>query len=249
MLWHNQLVPNSFCKLKQLEVYQCENLMNIFPPYMLRRLQNLEDLQIRNCNLVEEVFEVRWANFDEIYEKGSTQLKNLNLFSLPKLKHVWTSDLEAILTFQNLRQVQVSECETLKSLFPTSVAKSLEQLESLLIHDCGLMEEIVALEEGLETTTKFVFPRITFLSLKSLPELKCFYPGKHTSRWPSLEELTICKCNKVRIVASNELSFPNTDGSGHCVPVRQPLFCVEKVWICTCFSVNMDITLSVIILK
>ena len=84
---------------------------------MLRRLQNLEDLEIRNCNLVEEVFEVRWTNFDEIYEKGSTQLKNLNLVGLPKLKHVWTSDLEAILTFQNLRQVQVSKCETLKSLF------------------------------------------------------------------------------------------------------------------------------------
>ena len=249
MLWHNQLIPNSFCKLKQLEVNQCENLMNIFPPYMLRRLQNLEDLRIRNCNLVEEVFEVRWANFDEIYEKGSTQLKNLNLFSLPKLKHVWTSDLEAILTFQNLRQVQVSECETLKSLFPTSVAKSLEQLESLLINDCGLMEEIVALEEGLETTTKFVFPRITFLSLKSLPELKCFYPGKHTSKWPSLKSLTISKCDKVKIVASNELSLPNTNGLGHHVPIQRPLFIIEKVWICTCFFVNMDMTHNVIILK
>ena len=229
MLWHNQLVPDSFCKLNQLCVDQCENLMNIFPPNMLRRLQNLEDLQITNCNSVEEVFEVRQANVDERYEKGSTQLRVLKLFNLPKLKHVWTSDLEAILTFQNLRQVEVSKCETLKSLFPTSVAKSLEQLESLLIHDCGLMEEIVALEEGLETMTKFVFPRITFLSLKSLPELKCFYPGKHTSKWPSLKSLTISKCDKVKIVASNELSLPNTNELGHHVPIQRPLFIIEKV--------------------
>ena len=165
------------------------------------------------------------------------------------LKHVWTSDPEAILPFQNLRKVEVSQCKTLKSLFPISVAKSLEQLESLHINDCGLMEEIVAFEEGLETTTEFMFPRITSVSLEFLPKLKCFYPRKHTSKWPSLKELTICKCNEVRIVASNELSFPNTDGLGHCVPVRQPLFCVEKVWICTCFYVNMDMTLSVIILK
>ena len=165
------------------------------------------------------------------------------------LKHVWTSDPEAILTFQNLRKVEVSQCKTLKSLFLISVAKSLEQLESLHINDCGLMEEIVALEEGLETTTEFVFPRITSLNLELLPELKYFSPGKHTSKWPSLKTLKIRKCNKVRIVASNELSFPNTDVSGHRVPVQQPLFCVEKVWICTCFSVNMDITLSVIILK
>ena len=164
------------------------------------------------------------------------------------LKHVWTSDPEAILPFQNLRKVEVFQCKTLKSLFPISVAKSLEQIESLDIDDCGLMEEIVAFEEGLETT-EFVFPRITSVSLKLLPQLKCFYPGKHTSKWPSLKELKICKCNKVRIVASNQLSFPNTDGSGHRVPVQQPLFCVEKVWICTCFSVKMDITLGVIILK
>ena len=241
MLWHNQLVPDSFCKLNRLHVDQCENLMNIFPPNMLRRLQNLEDLQITNCNLVEEVFEVRQANVDERYEKGSAQLRVLNLFNLPKLKHVWISYPEAILTFQNLRKVDVSQCKTLKSLFPISVAKSLEQLESLHINDCGLMEEIVALEEGLETTTEFVFPRITSLSLELLPELKYFYPGKHTSKWPSLKFLKICKCNKVRIVASNELSFPNTDGLDHRVPVQQPLFLIQKVWICTCFFINMDI--------
>ena len=166
MLWHNQLVPNSFCKLNRLRVDQCENLMNIFSHNMLRRLQNLEDLEIRNCNSVEEVFEVRQTNVDERYEKGFAQLRVLDLFNLSKLKHVWTSDPEAILTFQNLRKVNVSQCKTLKSLFPISVAKSFEQLESLHIRDCGLMEEIVALEEGLETTTKFVFPRITSLSLK-----------------------------------------------------------------------------------
>ncbi|XP_075641868.1 putative disease resistance protein At4g27220 isoform X2 [Castanea sativa] len=228
MLWHNQLVPDSFCKLNQLRVDQCENLMNIFPPNMLRRLQNLEDLRIENCNSIEEVFEVKRANVDERYEKGSTQLRILILCSLPKLKHVWTSNLEAILTFQNLREVQVSKCETLKSLFPISVAKSLEQLDSLYIDNCGLMEEIVALEEGLETTTKFVFPRITVLSLQSLPKLKCFYPGKHTSEWPSLKSLTIRKCEKVKIVSMNELSFPNTDELGHHVSVQHPLFFIEK---------------------
>ena len=229
MLWHNQLVPDSFCKLNQLSVDQCENLMIIFPPNMLRRLQNLKTLQISDCNLVEEIFVVRGANVDEICDKGSTQLRYLTLLNLPKLNNVWTLDLEAILTFQNLRQVQVFKCKTLKSLFPVSVAKSLEQLKSLRINNCELMEEIVALEEGLETTTKFVFPQVTSLTLESLPELKYFYPGKHTSVWPSLKILTISKCDKVRIVASNELSFPNADGLGDQLSVLQPLFLIEKV--------------------
>ena len=218
MMWHNQLVRDSFCKLQQLHVDSCENLMNIFPPNMLRRLQNLETLRIYNCKSVEEVFEIRGVNVNE----------SMYLVSLPKLKHVWSSDPQTMLTFQNLRQVLVFGCESLKSLFPASVAKSLEQLETLDINDCGL-EEIVAMEEGLETTTKFVFPRLISLSLKMLPDLKCFYQGKHTLEWLSLKKLEIHKCDKLKIVASNDLNFPNTNELGHHLPIQQSLFLIEKV--------------------
>ncbi|KAF3962351.1 hypothetical protein CMV_013119 [Castanea mollissima] len=229
MLWHNQLNPDSFCKLKQLCVGDCENLINIFQPNILRRLQNLEDLQIRNCNLVEEVFEVQGKNGDEICDMVvSTQFKVLKLINLPNLKHVWSSGSQEILTFQNLREVEVSNCKSMKSLFPASVAKSLEQLKKLKIYDCGL-EEIVAMEEGLETVTKFVFPQLYSLSLFSLPELKCFYPGKHTSEWPSLNSLYISKCDKVKIFAASELSLSDTNELGHNVPVQQALFLIEKV--------------------
>ncbi|KAK4573418.1 hypothetical protein RGQ29_031399 [Quercus rubra] len=229
MLWHKQLDPDSFCKLKQLCVDDCENLINIFQPNILRRLPNLEDLQIRNCNLVEEVFEVQGKNGDEICDMVvSTQFKVLKLINLPNLKHVWSSDPQAISTFQNLHEVEVSNCKSMKSLFPASVAKSLKQLKKLKIHDCGL-EEIVAMEEGLETVTKFAFPQLVSLSLQLMPDLKCFYLGKHTIEWPSLKQLMILKCDKVKIVAFNELSFPNTDALGHDVPIRQPFFQIEKV--------------------
>ncbi|KAK4573423.1 hypothetical protein RGQ29_031402 [Quercus rubra] len=229
MLWHNyQLVPDSFCKLKKLGVARCKNLMNIFPPNMLRRLQNLENLEIRDCNSVEEVFDNREENVDEICDTVSNKLKVLTLFNLPKLKHVWSLNVQAILTFQNLHNIKVSNCKSLKSLFPVSVAKSLEQLQHLEIRDCGL-EEIVAMEEGLEIVTKFVFPRLFQLNLISLPELKCFYPGKHTSEWPSLKYLRISKCDKVKTFASNELSFLDTNELGHHVPVQQPFFLIEKV--------------------
>ncbi|KAK4573424.1 hypothetical protein RGQ29_031402 [Quercus rubra] len=240
MLWHNQLDLDSFCKLKQLHVDDCENLINIFQPNILRRLQNLEDLQIRNCNLVEELFEVQGKNGDEICDMVvSTQFRVLKLINLPNLKHVWSSGSQAILTFQNLHEIEVSNCKSMKSLFPASVAKSLKQLKKLKIHDCGL-EEIVAMEEGLETVTKFVLPQLVSLSLELMPDLKCFYPGKHTIEWPSLKQLMILKCDKVKIVALNELSFPNTDGLGYDVPIRQPFFEIEKV----AFSNLEDICIS-----
>ena len=243
MLWHNyQLVPDSFCKLKKLGVARCKNLMNIFPPNMLRRLQNLEILEIRDCNSVEEVFDIRGVNVDEICDTVSNKLRVLTLFNLPKLKHVWSLNVQAILTFQYLYNIKVSNCKSLKSLFPVSVAKSLEQLQHLEIRNCGL-EEIVAMEEGLETVTKFVFPRLFYLCLFSLPELKCFYPGKHTSEWPSLKYLYISKCDKVKTFASNELSFSDTNELGHHVPVQQSLFLIEKVWTCPCLFVNIYISI------
>ena len=89
MLWDNgQLVPDSFCKLKKLGVARCKNLMNIFRPNMLRRLQNLVNLEIRDCNSVEEVFDIRGKNVDEICDMVSNKLKVLTLFNLRKLKHV-----------------------------------------------------------------------------------------------------------------------------------------------------------------
>ena len=40
------------------------------------------------------------------------------------------------------------------------------------------MEEIVAKEEGIETTTLFVFPQLTTLTLRNFPELKEFLSRK-----------------------------------------------------------------------
>ena len=74
---------------------------------MLRRLQNLENLEIRDCNSVEEVFDIRGVNVDEICDTVSNKLRVLTLFNLPKLKHVWSLDLQAILTFQNLRTFKI----------------------------------------------------------------------------------------------------------------------------------------------
>ncbi|KAL0005763.1 hypothetical protein SO802_013324 [Lithocarpus litseifolius] len=237
-LWHNQLVPDSFCKLNQLHVNNCENLMNIFPPNMLRRLQNLESLLISDCNSVEEVFEVRGANVNEICGMVPTQLRVLTLINLPKLKHVWTSDLLSTLTFQALREVQVSNCKGLKSLFPASVAKSLEQLERLQISDSGL-EEIIAVEEGSETV-QFMFPRIFSLSLELLPELKCFYPRKHNSEWPSLKFLEIYKCDKVKIIALNELNSPETKELDYHLSIQQPLFLIEKDTLSNLENLKLD---------
>ena len=225
MIWPDQLISDFFCKLETLTISGCTNLTNIVPPNMLRTLRNLKELKIEKCGSIEEVFDIQGTNnVEESRDIAAAELISLTLRNLEKVKHVWNMDPQEIITFGKLRTIEIEGCSSLKSVFPTSVAKALMQLEELEIEDCATVEEIVAKEEGIETTTLFVFPQLTTLELQNLPELKSFYPGKHISKWLLLNHLQIENCNKLKIFGSNKESVEATNGLGHDVGVIQDLF-------------------------
>ena len=230
MIWPDQLISDFFCKLEILTISGCTNLTNIVPPNMLRTLRNLKVLNIEKCGSIEEVFDIQGTNIvEESRDIAAAELISLTLRNLEKVKHVWNMDPQGIITFEKLRTIEIWGCSSLKSVFPTSVAKALMQLEKLGIGNCATVEEIVAKEEGIETTTLFVFPQLT-LELQNLPELKSFYPGNHTLEWPSLKVLRIKKCDKLKVFGSNKSSVEETNGlSHHASLILQPLFFVEKV--------------------
>ncbi|KAL4605324.1 hypothetical protein ACB092_09G020400 [Castanea dentata] len=188
IIWHNQLAEYSFLKLQSLLVQYCENLVNIFQSNMLTKFQSLKRLYVYDCGSLQEVFELQRHNVRESHVVMAIPLKRLMLQCLPKMKHVWNKEPQGIFSFQNLQKISVWECESLKSLFPASVARCLVQLEDLLIVNCGV-EEIVSREDVAEPAARFVFPKVTVLVLSQLPKLKWFCRGVHTSKWPLLKEL------------------------------------------------------------
>ncbi|KAJ6762339.1 PHOSPHATASE putative-RELATED [Salix koriyanagi] len=199
MIWHTEFHSDSFCKLKVLRVKQGNKLLNIFPPNMLRRFQNLELLEVGDCASLEEVFDLRsLMNEKESHVVTAFKLKNMYVWNLQKLKKVWNTNPHGILSFQNLHLVNAWNCPSLKSLFPASVALGLPQLEELKLDSCGL-EEIVAEEERLGEAPKFVFPKTSSFTLWDLPKLKSFYPGRHTSEWPVLKKLDVYLCDEVPV--------------------------------------------------
>ncbi|KAF3447929.1 hypothetical protein FNV43_RR08636 [Rhamnella rubrinervis] len=200
-IWHTQLASDSFCKLIQFRVQSCSSLKHILVPGILERLQNLEELIVMDCESVEAVFEVEGKSGGD-YNQSE------------------------IFIFQNLTEVIIWDCKSLKNVFPAPVAKHLEKLEKFRINNCEVLEQIVAEEEvGLQTiiTPKFVFPRLMILSLALLPQLRSFYPGKHTSMWPSLKEL-IFDCDKIEILAEEYSSFQQQQHEH----AKRPLFLFEK---------------------
>ncbi|MFQ6635711.1 hypothetical protein Gotur_010283, partial [Gossypium turneri] len=218
-IWDGQLHTNSFSKLKELNVKECDVLLNIFSPFLLGVFQRLEKLKVTDCASLEEVFQlqVQGLDIEETYAVHS-QLREVNLVRLPKLKHVWTKHRKGNISFENLQDVFILECGSLKTLFPFSIAKDLLQLEGLTINRCGL-EEIVSksVEDSDEQEICFAFNQLSFLRLWYLPNLTCFYPGMHRTTWPALKQLKISGCERIKIFGHEESEIPH------------PLFVIEKV--------------------
>ncbi|KAB1227795.1 hypothetical protein CJ030_MR1G017589 [Morella rubra] len=221
-VWDNQFAANSFCKLQILRVRTCANVKSIFPSRMLEVIfQCLNTLHIVDCYSLREVFDIEVPSFQETRPVTTTQLKNLLLTYLPKLKHIWNKDPGGIFSFQNLQEVIIVGCERIKSIFPASISENLMQLEFLKIENCGV-EVIIEKEEGREVATTLEFPKLTSLELLSLPNLKCFFPGARPSKWPLLKILCVLDCKGIEIFALKYSSFQET------FQLRQPLFVVEE---------------------
>ncbi|GLU09185.1 hypothetical protein SLE2022_260580 [Rubroshorea leprosula] len=195
IIWHHQLPADSFCKLKNLSISSCDKLLNIFPSYKLARLlTSVEELSVSNCDSLEDIFELGELNVEESHAVVNTRLRDLSLWDLPRLKHLWSRDPCRILTFRNLWSVAVVLCKNLKNIFSASLAMDLQQLEVLKIEECDVMEEVVALEVGDEAVPRFALPHLSTIELRVLPSLKYFYPRKHIIECSKLKDFYASGC-------------------------------------------------------
>ncbi|CAJ2659433.1 unnamed protein product [Trifolium pratense] len=96
-LWHNQLAPNSFCKLKQLKIQSCNKLSNVFPSYVLDKLQNLEIVTATYCNALEVVFATQVS-----------KPRQLKVTECPNLNHVFA--LSMAKEIQHLQELYIEKC-------------------------------------------------------------------------------------------------------------------------------------------
>ncbi|RVW53266.1 hypothetical protein CK203_091620 [Vitis vinifera] len=184
---------------------------------MLKRLSSLQILKIVDCNSVEEVFHLESIDSKESHDIPALQLQELCLDNLKNVKCVWNKAPQGLLTYQNLKSVQVSHCPSLEVPFPGYVVRSLLQVEEVDINSYGV-EEIVAHEDVAKVVTMFLFPEVTSLTNSCLKQLERFYLGLHNLEWPMLKTL------KVESHESLEKLASKLDK-----PVEQPIFLCDKV--------------------
>ncbi|XP_058755538.1 uncharacterized protein LOC131628728 isoform X2 [Vicia villosa] len=225
-VWHYQ-----FQTSKVLQVQNCEKIVTVFPSSMQKTYNNLEQLLVENCALVEEIFELTSI------ENSSTEviipMKVIILGGLPKLKNIWSMDPQGILSFHSLQSFCLYQCESMEYLFPLSVATSCLDLKELVIRYCGNMKEIVS-EKRQSTCTSpiFEFNQLTIIQLGNLYSLKAFYAGNHTLRCPSLRTIDVTKCKKLNLYNSGTLptsSLKRCKDENLPDSFQQPLFIIEEV--------------------
>ncbi|KAI8557045.1 hypothetical protein RHMOL_Rhmol05G0303600 [Rhododendron molle] len=100
-IWDKNLLPaESFCLLRDLEVYNCEKLMNVVPSHMLPLLKSIENLEVSLCPEMEVmvVLEKREEETQETTNKDMIivfpRLRKMTLRGLENLKVPSTADSE-----------------------------------------------------------------------------------------------------------------------------------------------------------
>ncbi|KAJ1392582.1 P-loop containing nucleoside triphosphate hydrolase [Sesbania bispinosa] len=202
-IWNHELPSDSFGRLDTLIIEECDKFVNVFPCYMEGIFQSLCNLRVTNCRSMKAIFDLDDKKQDT---GGVTNLQDVHLEILPKLKHVWkwNKDRKGIFNLNKLQKIWIQDCDCLENIFPFSEAKYLNNLGHLVVWDCSKLREIIAKEEGTNIDTSsnnisFEFPNLTTIKFSKLPKLKTFYPGAYELSCEKLNDLSVELCDKLEL--------------------------------------------------
>ncbi|XP_022718853.1 disease resistance protein At4g27190-like [Durio zibethinus] len=229
-IWNGQAQAECFRKLKVLELRGFPKQSASLASCFFSSLMSLEKLVIGDASF-DKIFQCEGLAGEEKHAWTFHCLAELKLFKLPELMHLWKEGFHPGPMFQNLRNLEVLECDKLKNLAPSlasfqnlrilevskchgfinlvthSTAKSLMQLTRMSITHCKIIENIVACaDDGIKDG--IVFSQLKCLKLFCLPNIECFCLGSYPLVFPSLEELIVTECPKMKIFSEGELSAP-----------------------------------------
>ncbi|XP_054780230.1 uncharacterized protein LOC129287958 isoform X2 [Prosopis cineraria] len=193
-----------------------------------KSIPNMEKLRV-GCSNFKAIFTSHRPNVDQHTQTFFSQLKEIQLDSLPKLKSIgleqsWVApvleNLETLrmrncpclmnlvtstASFSKLRELHVSNCQGLVYLITPSTARSLVLLEELSIDRCGSIQEIVAKEDE-SNEDEITFSKLKRFFLNTLQRLGSFHAGNCTFNFPSLELVTVHQCPRMRIFSGGTIN-------------------------------------------
>ncbi|KAK8570834.1 hypothetical protein V6N13_103233 [Hibiscus sabdariffa] len=192
MLYH----PNveSFGQLRYMKVKNCNMMKNLFSFSIVKRLCQLEELEISDCENITNLI----VEKEEVDENDILEFNKLRILKLNKLNRFSGSWCSAI-TFQS------STC-----LFDKKV--NFPVLEKLEIRGMDNLERLWA-----DQLVEHSFSKLTSISLWKCPKLLNVFPGNMLTRLQRLERLIIKRCKSVE-----EIIYEGGNSSSGGMPSLSP---------------------------
>ncbi|XP_076933432.1 putative disease resistance protein At5g05400 [Bidens hawaiensis] len=185
----------SLCQYsRQIYIEGCHALSCVIQSYAAGPMQ-LQELSIVRCNAMEEVFETKEINDNNISgcSSSTATMKNSIVYKL-----------------SNLKTLKVSACDSLGNIFTFSTLESIKKLETLEISMCKAMKVIVKEEYG-EAMNKdvVIFPKLKSIQLGGLPNLVGFFLGMNIDfQFPLLDHVGIDGCPQMIVFTSGWSTTP-----------------------------------------
>ncbi|XP_052304423.1 uncharacterized protein LOC18096055 isoform X6 [Populus trichocarpa] len=166
------------CNLTILVVNGCKRLTHVFTYGMIASLVQLKVLKTSSCEELEQIIA---KDDDERYQ----MLSGDHLISL---------------CFPSLCEIEVEECNKLKSLFPVAMASGIPELQLLKITKASQFLGVFGQNDQashVNVEKEMVLPKLKELSLEQLPCIVCFSFGCCDFLFPRLEKLKVYECAKL----------------------------------------------------
>ncbi|MBA0618683.1 hypothetical protein Godav_027989, partial [Gossypium davidsonii] len=229
-------------QLEEIEVSHCNNMREFIIVEKEEEIgenDNLEFPQLRSLSLrYLPTFNGAWYSQKTLQSVTwlfgkmvlfPVALEELYLDSVNGIEKIWHDDqlLTVSLGVQSLTRLEVWECHKLKCAFTSSMVKSFVQLETLIVSHCDEMEDIIegilSGEERINNSIR-VFPKLNWLKLNNLSNLKRFCCGINRIEFPFLRKLEIKKCRVLSAFHFETASIGNNISFDPSVPRPQYLF-------------------------
>ncbi|XP_052724008.1 uncharacterized protein LOC108322591 [Vigna angularis] len=221
----------SFPSLEELSVRNCHEMITLCPGRLKADKLSLVRIYYHNSPLKTDLNSTMRKEFGRKISK----LNELDLKSRPGLQEIWRGALhipdfcfseldtlivedcqflsDAVLPFHllsllpKLKTLEVRNCDSVKTIFPESVAKDIVKLEALIVEHCQSLRAIVAKEysEGEELVEdEMIFSQLIYLKVESCNSLPYLFRSSTAKCLGKLEIMAINKCKSVEEIISKK---------------------------------------------
>ncbi|KAL9451053.1 hypothetical protein AB3S75_012745 [Citrus x aurantiifolia] len=192
-IWHGQALPVSFFNnLVRLVVDDCTIMSSAIPANLIRCLNNLRYLEVRNCDSLEEVLHLEeLINADkEHIGPLFPKLSWLTLIDRPKLKR-FCNFTGNIIELPELWSLTIENCPDMETFISNSVVH--------VTTDNKEPQKLTS-EENLLLAHQVAFPQLRWLNLSRLHKVQHLWKENDESNkaFANLESLEISECSKLQ---------------------------------------------------